>query len=65
MGDVLPFPDRFDRSTVAQLKRDNCSFRVDVTVDPETALELLTALGRLDVSIVKGSITIVRPDRLK
>jgi len=65
MGDVLPFPDRYDRSTVAQLKRDNCKVRVDVTVDPQTALELLTALGRLDVSIAKGSITILRPDVIK
>ena len=62
MGDVIPFPEKFGASDVARLKRENCTVRFDLIVDPEVALELLIALGRLDISIQRHSISIIRPD---
>ena len=62
MGEVIPFPQHYDESTVARLKRDNCRVRFNITVDPETALEILIVIGYLDAQIEPGSILIVRPE---
>ena len=61
MGEVIPFPTDYDRSTIAQLTRDNCKVRFDFTVDAETALQVLVAIGRLDIILPTESITIIKP----
>ncbi|WP_147448131.1 hypothetical protein [Mesorhizobium sp. YM1C-6-2] len=62
MGEVVPFPQLYNASTVERLKKDNCKVRFNITVDPETALEILVAIGYVDAKIEPGSIVIVRPD---
>lgn len=62
MGEIIPFPEQFDQSTVARLKREGCKVKFNVTVDPDTALEILIAIGYVDARIEPGSIIIVKPE---
>lgn len=62
MGEVIPFPEHYNEYTVARLKNDGCKVRFNITVDPDTALEILIAIGYVDAKITPGSIVIVRPE---
>lgn len=62
VGEVILFPGKFNGSMATQLKSEGCRVRIEVTLDPEAALDVIYALGQANADIMPGSIVIVRPD---
>ncbi len=54
-------PDLSDPLVIDQLKRDECLIRFSITVEPDTAVEMLAALGSLKTPVAPEHVEIVNP----
>ncbi len=54
-------PDLSDPSVIDQLKRDECLVRFSITVEPDTAVEMLAALRSLKTPVAPEHVEIVNP----
>ncbi len=54
-------PDLTDPSVIDRLKRDECLIRFTITVEPDTAVEMLAALSSLNTAVAPEHVEIVNP----
>lgn len=54
-------PNLSEPSVIDQLKRDECLIRFTITVEPDTAVEMLAALRSLKTPVAPEHVEIVNP----